>query len=222
MPANAAQAPERAAWGAGRDGMVPALRSQGDHPMTKLTDTQLVILSAACQRPNRLFLPLPERLKGGAAHKVVGALIARGLVAEVEAGHGAPIWRETGDGHGVTLVATEAALASLGIDAVSGPTAAPTGAPAPAESPGPAAAQQPSASHPAPLRGKTREGTKQARLIAMLKRAEGATIAQAVEATGWRPHTVRGALAGALKKRLGLAVTSEKIEGRGRVYRIDA
>ena len=54
----------------------------------------------------------------------------------------------------------------------------------------------------------------------MLRRAEGATIAQIVEATGWQPHTVRGALAGALKKRLGLTLLSEKVEGRGRVYRI--
>ena len=69
---------------------------------------------------------------------------------------------------------------------------------------------------PAP---KTRDGTKQARLIAMLQRKEGATIAQIVDATGWQPHTVRGAFAGALKKKLGLTVTSEKVEGR-RVYRI--
>jgi len=41
-----------------------------------------------------------------------------------------------------------------------------------------------------------------------------------VEATGWQPHTVRGALAGALKKRLGLTIVSEKLEGRGRVYRL--
>jgi len=135
MPANAAQAPERAAWGAGRDGMVPALRSQGDHPMTKLTDTQLIILTAACQRPNRLILPLPKRLKGGAAQKVVAALISRGLVEETAAGPDDPVWRDTGDGHGVTLAATDAALASCGVDAASGPTAAPTGAPAPAESP---------------------------------------------------------------------------------------
>ena len=39
-------------------------------------------------------------------------------------------------------------------------------------------------------------------------------------ATGWQPHTVRGAMAGALKKKRGLTVTSEKIGGRGRVYRI--
>ena len=54
----------------------------------------------------------------------------------------------------------------------------------------------------------------------MLKRPEGATIAQVVEATGWQPHTVRGAFAGALKQRLGLEVVSEKVAERGRVYRI--
>lgn len=52
------------------------------------------------------------------------------------------------------------------------------------------------------------------------KRPEGATIEQIVEATGWQSHTVRGAMAGALKKRLGLAITTEKVEGRGRVYRL--
>ena len=67
---------------------------------------------------------------------------------------------------------------------------------------------------------KTREGTKQAQLIDMLRRPEGATIAEIVKATGWLAHTVRGAMAGALKKKLGLEVTSEKIEGRGRTYRI--
>ena len=72
----------------------------------------------------------------------------------------------------------------------------------------------------APAR-KTRGGTKQEQLIAMLRRKEGATIAQIVEATGWQPHTVRGAFAGALKKKLGLTVTSEKVEGSERVYRLD-
>ena len=56
----------------------------------------------------------------------------------------------------------------------------------------------------------------------MLEAPEGATIQQVVDATGWQPHTVRGAIAGALKKKLGLNVVSEKIEGRGRVYRIEA
>ena len=66
---------------------------------------------------------------------------------------------------------------------------------------------------------KTKE-SKQQRLIAMLKRPDGATIAQMVKAFGWQPHTVRGAIAGALKKKLGLNVVSEKPEGGERVYRI--
>ena len=53
----------------------------------------------------------------------------------------------------------------------------------------------------------------------MLARAEGATVDEIAAATGWQPHTVRGAFAGALKKRLRLTVISEKVEGRGRVYR---
>ena len=52
----------------------------------------------------------------------------------------------------------------------------------------------------------------------MLRADGGATIDEIVAATGWQPHTVRGAFAGALKKKLGLEVTSEKVEGRGRVY----
>lgn len=62
--------------------------------------------------------------------------------------------------------------------------------------------------------------SKQARLIAMLKRPKGASIDEIVAAFGWQPHTVRGAIAGALKKKLGLAVASEKIASGGRVYRI--
>jgi hypothetical protein len=65
-----------------------------------------------------------------------------------------------------------------------------------------------------------RQGTKQEALIAMLKRPEGASIAEIMEATGWLAHTIRGAIAGALKKKLGLTIASEKVEGRGRVYRI--
>jgi hypothetical protein len=67
---------------------------------------------------------------------------------------------------------------------------------------------------------KARTDTKQARLIAMLRQPDGATIDDVAKAFGWQPHTVRGALYGALKKKLDLNVTSEKVEGRGRVYRI--
>jgi hypothetical protein len=67
---------------------------------------------------------------------------------------------------------------------------------------------------------KGRTDTKQAKLIAMLQNRAGATIEELTTTFGWQPHTVRGAIAGALKKKLRLNVTSEKVEGRGRVYRI--
>ena len=64
----------------------------------------------------------------------------------------------------------------------------------------------------------SRAGTKQAQLVAMLEAPEGASTEEIIAAFGWQPHTVRGAIAGALKKRLGLQIGSEVIEGRGRVY----
>ncbi len=65
-----------------------------------------------------------------------------------------------------------------------------------------------------------RRGTKQAILIEMLRRPNGATIEQMTAKTGWQAHSVRGAISGALKKKLGLRVTSERVGDRGRVYRI--
>ncbi len=68
--------------------------------------------------------------------------------------------------------------------------------------------------------GSARPGAKHALLIDLLKRKNGATIAEAVSALGWQPHSVRGAISGTLKKKLGLNVTSAAIENRGRVYQI--
>ena len=73
-----------------------------------------------------------------------------------------------------------------------------------------------------PAQRRTRDNSKQAQVIAMLKRPEGATIAQICEATGWQQHTVRGTFAGAFKKKLGLEITSVKEPGQDRIYRIDA
>lgn len=67
---------------------------------------------------------------------------------------------------------------------------------------------------------RSRDNSKQAQVIAMLKRPEGATIASICEATGWQQHTVRGTFAGAFKKKLGLDITSTKEAGGERVYRI--
>ncbi len=66
-----------------------------------------------------------------------------------------------------------------------------------------------------------RTGTKQDIVIELLRRPEGVTIAQMIEATGWQSHTCRGVLAGALKKRLGLTITSDKPDSsNSRVYRL--
>ena len=77
----------RLAGVAGRDGPGPA--QPGAEPMSKLSDTQAIILSAACQRPDGNLLPLPGSLRGGAAAKVVAALLARGLAEErvLDSGH---------------------------------------------------------------------------------------------------------------------------------------
>ena len=64
-----------------------------------------------------------------------------------------------------------------------------------------------------------RPRSKQDAVIALLRRAEGATVDEVASATGWQRHTVRGVFSGALKKKLGLAVIGTK-EERGRVYRI--
>jgi hypothetical protein len=215
--------------------------------MTKLSDTQSIILSSAAQRSDGNVLPLPGSLRGGAAVKVVGALLTRGLIREqvIDSPRKADtamntIWRNLPepDGRGVLLFITAAGAEAIGAESETVPYAFNTGT----NSAGEPAAGAPTCADETPAeaapkrRGrprktaptgadlaaapKTRDGTKQAQLIAMLRRKQGATIAQIVEATGWQPHTVRGAIAGALKKRLGLEVTSEKIEGRGRAYRI--
>lgn len=189
--------------------------------MTKLSDTQALILSAAAQRPENIAMPLPESLRGGAAAKVVGAMLAKNLLQEVDADmrKGELMWRESGDGHGVTLVATDAGLAAIGIEPEDA-NLAPAGATdAPAKEPAPDTPTEPEA---APKARTPREGTKQATLIAMLRAPGGATIEEIMAATGWQSHTVRGAFAGALKKKLGLEVSSDKVEGRGRVYRLPA
>ncbi len=71
-------------------------------------------------------------------------------------------------------------------------------------------------------KGKVRDGSKQAALIDLIKRPEGASIKEIAEALNWVNHTARGAISRDLKKRLGLAVTKSRVEGRGQVYRIES
>ena len=183
--------------------------------MTTPSDTQSLILSRAATRPGNLALPLPEGLVGAAAKMVVGKMIARGWLEEVEANlrRGEPMWRETDDGHGTTLIATEAGLEAIGIEPLAASAVASVRRAKPKPEPAP---DDTGTAKPVAIRA----GTKQAQIIAMLRRPEGVTVAEMVEATSWQAHTARGAISGALKKKLGLPITAEKVEGRGTVYKL--
>lgn len=190
--------------------------------MPKLSDTQTIILGRAATRPDNLAMPLPEGLAGAAAKMAVAKMIERGWLEEVEANlrRGEPLWRETGDGHGTTLIATEAGLAAIGIEPVVATTmtnlrkAKLELALAPKET----AETSPDADAPKPVA--IRAGTKQAQIIALLQRPEGASISEIVEATGWLSHSARGLISGGLKKKLGLPITVQKLDQRGTVYRL--
>ncbi|MET4102755.1 hypothetical protein ABIE58_002191 [Roseovarius sp. MBR-78] len=188
--------------------------------MPKLTDTQTIILSRAATRPGNLAMPLPDGLHGAAARKAVAAMISRGWLEEVDADlrKGEPLWRETGDGHGTTLIATEVGLDAIGIEpvAVSAVASARKAKPQPDAEPAVTKGTEVS------KRITIRAGTKQAQIIALLQRPEGASIAEIAEATGWLAHSVRGLVSGGLKKKLGLPVSAEKVDQRGTVYKLDA
>ena len=177
--------------------------------MTKLTETQTIILTAGAQRPDNIAMPLPKGLAGAAAKMAVTKMMMRGWLHEVDANlrRGEPLWRETGDGHGTTLVVTDAGLLAIGIEPVVVKSVI--------------AIREHAAKMPAPKPPTQRTGTKQAQIIALLERPEGATIAEIVAATAWQAHSARGLISGVLKKKLGLVVGLTKEDGRGAVYRID-
>jgi hypothetical protein len=176
--------------------------------MTKLTETQTIILSAGAQRTEKIALPLPKGLAGAAAKMAVSRMIEHGWLQGVDANlrRNEPLWRETGDGHGTTLVVTEAGLLAIGIEPVVVKTRVASRGGAHAE---------PEVKHPT-----LRTGTKQALLISMLQRPQGVSMQEIVAATGWQAHSARGAMSGALGRKLGLVVVSAKDDARGRVYRI--
>ncbi len=165
----------------------------------QLSASQRAILETAAGRPSGAIYPLRPKLKGIAAERLLTVLFTNNLAVQPE-GTGGP--RITGAG-----------LRAIG---VSVPEPAPTVAPEPPVAP----------ELPAPTEGNTaapvapgKPDTKQAKLIFMLRRPEGATLDQIVDVTGWQRPTVRGAISGALRKRLGLAVISQRIDGKT-LYRI--
>ena len=185
--------------------------------MPRLSDSQLVVLTAACQRPDRCVFPVTAKLKGNAAGNVLKSLLHKGLIKEVRAKRDDTVWRHDKKRGRVTLNVTRDAFAALGIDEREA-SSEDDDDDAVAPSNDIQMAKAPKAAGTKPRR--TPADSKQAQLIEMLKHAEGASIDEIVAAFGWQAHTVRGAIAGALKKKLGLDVISEKIEGRSRVYRI--
>jgi len=190
--------------------------------MPKLTITQTIILSRAATRPDNLAMPLPKGLHGAAAQKAVTAMITRGWLEEVEANlrRGEPLWRETGDGHGTTLIATEAGLSAIGIEPVVATTMNNLRKAKLELTSAPKDAAEASASPATPKPITIRAGTKQAKIIALLQRSEGASISEIVAVTGWAAHSARGMISGGLKKKLGFEVSTTSDGQRGRVYYI--
>ena len=158
---------------------------------TQLTATQQTILEHAHQHTDGKIEWFPENIKGGARQKVLDGLFNRALI---------------------TRSASDWFIAAEGYDALGVPRKGATKAPTPASETTDAPAN--------PKTPRVRENSKQAQMIEMLKRPDGATLNQLVEATGWQAHTVRGAMAGSLKKKLGLTITSDKESGQERTYRI--
>src|SRR5258708_18842545 len=179
----------------------------------KLTDAQLVMMSAAAHRKDRC-LSAPATIKGTALSKVSAKLAKLGLAREIEAKPGAPIWRRDDAGQGYGLKLTAVGLKAIAVDEGVQDKIEPSEAHEPQAK---IVATSDESGHPA--RGAApRDGSKLALVIEHLQRVDGATIVDLSETMGWLPHTTRAALTG-LRKR-GYAVIRERIGAGDSVYRI--
>ena len=206
--------------------------------MSRLRDTQLIILSNAVQREDGI-VELPDRLGGGAAAKAIKPLLATSLIEEVPANPGMPVWRrDENEGCSYALAVTNAgrlAISTVPAGQEHGGNPAQRRDTEERSKPKPAASNR-KAENPAARtrsgrqgqgnskrknvsRRQTRSGSKQDKVIAMLGAPAGATITAIMKATGWQQHSVRGFFAGVVRKRLKLKLTSQKTDG-GRIYRI--
>jgi hypothetical protein len=164
-----------------------------------LSDTQTALLATAVDRADRMAFPVTLPLKGGAVGNVLRSLLRRGLLEEIAAADDQTIWRCNEAGQPVTLRASAAGILLLGSTVEQQ-----------------AEVEECSVEQPV---GAPRRGAAQEAMLGLLRRPEGATITDMEAATGWQPHSVRGALSGVIARKLGHSVVSTK-EERGRVYRI--
>ena len=203
----------------------------------KLSDTQLMILSSASQRTDHAAV-LPANLKGSAAKKVIDKLLNEKLLQELRAKDDMPIWRRGDDNRPYSLRITKAGLKATEVEDVAQASdnnaAADPDEVAAADmsteaksSERPGRAKRSSAKKTAAVSAKAvkassdraKPDSKQDRIMALLQRPEGATLDALVKETEWQKHSVRGFLAGTVRKKLKLPLLSEKIDGV-RNYRI--
>ena len=162
---------------------------------TPLTTTQLAVLTHAHEHTEGKIDWFPGTVKGGARQKVLDGLANRGLITSKRNN-----WFVSAAGYEALGVPRRGPVTLQALDAV-------------------IEAASVSADEPAKI-ARTRDNSKQAQVIALLKRPEGATIVQICILTGWQAHTVRGTFAGSFKKKLGLDITSTKVQGGERIYKV--
>lgn len=166
----------------------------------KLTDTQSTVLKAAAGRADGNIEPLPANLRGGARTKVIEGLLARGLVVDVDGHH-----QLTDAGYAAIGKRRTALKGVQKMDALDGV--------AKRDTPDALTKRE-------PIPHALRPGTKLAAIIDAMRHPGGATIAQMMASTGWQAHSVRGAISGMVRKRLGYEVVTEKSADGQRAYRI--